>query len=150
MHAYIMRLMREHGRRGSPVLRGCSLTSAPVCVNPAHLQSPTRLFSGSASFGGASVQAQPHQPDGQRDGVPADGVRRGGETSPPPFLVQRQPASPPNVRCVKTPTPGVAHSASFSRPLFKQPNFLLLYTFTRHHLEAIALGLNGFRRYLPC
>lgn len=56
------------------------------------------------SPGGATVQAQPHQPDGECNRVPADGVRCGGQTSAPPLLVQRQPASSPNVRCVNTPT----------------------------------------------
>lgn len=50
------------------------------------------------SPGGAAVQAQPHQPDSERDGVSADGVWRGGPTSAPLVLVQGQPASPPNVR----------------------------------------------------
>ena len=56
------------------------------------------------SPGGASVQAQPHQPDGECDRVSADGVRRGGPTPAPSLLVQRQPASPPNVRCRNMPT----------------------------------------------
>lgn len=95
---------------------GCGLTSAPFGVNPAYLVYNLLLSSGSCSLGGTSVQTQPNQPDGQRDGLPADGVRCGGETSPPPFLVQRQPASPPNVRCARTPTAGVARLQRRCRP----------------------------------
>lgn len=81
----------------SPLVYICS----PVCRQFSVLNS----LSSSASWRsprGASVQAQPHQPDGECDRVSADGVRRGGKTSAPTLLVQRQPASSPNVRYMVT------------------------------------------------
>ncbi len=80
------------------------------------------------SPGGAQVQAQPHQPDSECDRVSADGVRRGGQTSAAPLLVQRQPASPPNVRCMNTPTQGMrAFTQQCSRPPAKPSQHTLTY-----------------------
>lgn len=124
-----------HGRRDGFMPWVVALHSSALILHIYSLQSAP--FSETHSLGGTALQTQPDQPDGQRDGVPADGVRRGGETASPPLLVQRQPASPPNVRCRRTPTPSgqafrctAAHNQPSISPQLKRHNFLLLHTLT--------------------